>query len=103
MTAEPLNCDMCRRHIGKTATHYVTEAGPLLCTRCISKRQTHSLLYPIPHCRRLWHDMFDHGVVFASRAAANHIIASGGITVTHPDTIEHKRIVRARNEVATTR
>jgi hypothetical protein len=101
--AEPLNCDVCARRIGKNRTHYLTEPGSVLCVRCIAKRQTHGLLYPIPHCRTSRHGMFDHAVVFATRAAANHIIAAGGITVTHPDTIEHKRIVRARNEVTTQR
>lgn len=80
-SAEPLDCHVCRRRIGKRRTHFMTEAGPFpVCGRCLDARHTHAQLYP--DCPAAWHTMHDHGLVFATRAAAHHIIARGGITMS---------------------
>ncbi|MEC4763820.1 hypothetical protein VT930_11965 [Mycobacterium sherrisii] len=68
------NCHHCGRRIGKSCTHFLIPATRparfVLCPRCavIDGRINHAKYYP--ECPWEWHDLQDHGVHFATRAAA---------------------------------
>ena len=63
--APAFNCARCGRHIGKTASHCLTEGGRVLCTRCLG-RDAHADLFP--DCGVRWHDVHDHDGSLGSRA-----------------------------------
>jgi hypothetical protein len=92
-----MSCHLCQRQIGRRRTHCVTESGPIVCARCLGDKASHARLYP--KCGKRWHDAHDHGVVFASRAAAQCIRRDGGIRVTNPEVIESKQEVQRRRVV----
>ena len=94
MATKPVRCGLCQRCIGKHTTHYATEAGPVLCGRCMSRCDTHLRVYP--RCGSRWHHVQDHAVVFTNRSGAQWIMRHGGIVVTHPEAVEHKRLIRQR-------
>jgi hypothetical protein len=67
--APALRCDQCGKRIGRRRLHCVLGDGArLLCSRCLSRRELHAVYYP--DCPVRWHDMYDHGLSFATRAAA---------------------------------
>lgn len=71
--APALYCDECGRCIGKRNTHFIVDSNNLLCSGCIVPRsggtqRLHAKYYPA--CPDGWHDMFDHKLSLASRAAA---------------------------------
>ena len=70
--APSLNCGECGRTIAKARTHCLTSTNQLLCSRCLGTRGMHDKIYP--DCPSHWHDMHDHPVRFATRAAAAHIL-----------------------------
>jgi hypothetical protein len=73
--APPVDCDQCGRRIGARRVHYVaTTATPLVvvCVRCLG-RGAHARIYPA--CPEQWHDMHDHDLSFASRAAVAWLLA----------------------------
>ncbi len=82
--AEPFDCAVCGRRIGKTNTHYITETRKVLCPRCSvyamkSTTPAHAQLYP--DCPVAWHDLWDHTFTSATRAGARWMLAqadSGG-------------------------
>lgn len=77
MKAEPFNCHHCRRLIGQRRTHLIVN-GHVLCIRCMEKRELHPIYWP--DCPEAWHDMYDHGLTFATRAAAQWTLAKQGST-----------------------
>jgi hypothetical protein len=84
MKAEPYDCDLCRRHIGTRGPHCVTENDLVICGRCLHAHGTHTRVYP--DCRRHGHDMYDHGLLFATRAVVHVVKQRGGFAaVRHPD------------------
>jgi hypothetical protein len=80
--APALNCGHCRRQLGKTVGHLLIGAEPyspdrLLCTHCMSPKRTvaqslHGRYYP--DCGDAWHDLYDHPIAHATRAAAAHLL-----------------------------
>jgi len=73
--APALRCDGCGRQIGMGIGHHVIRDGAvLLCRHCRDPRtraamqEAHVRWYPA--CPHDWHDMFDHGGRFATRAGA---------------------------------
>ena len=77
--AQPMNCHLCQRQIGKARTHFVTESGPVVCSRCLEDRRTHGQLYP--GCTIRWHGPQDHGVTHASAA---YVRRHPGVTLIVP-------------------
>lgn len=59
------NCARCGRRIGKNRTHLVI-ATAVYCLDCSEQRDTHTVAYP--DCPIAWHDVYDHGAMFATRA-----------------------------------
>ncbi len=45
---------------------------PVLCSRCVEARALHARFYPA--CSERWHDLFDHPVVFGTRAGAARVL-----------------------------
>jgi predicted amidophosphoribosyltransferase len=73
MAAEPFDCSLCQRRIGKNRTHFVVGAEPkVVCINCMENRHSHAVLYP--GCQETWHDTFDHGLMVATRGGARRII-----------------------------
>jgi hypothetical protein len=70
--APPLRCHACDHIIGKRRFHCMISAHRLLCVRCLEYRHLHGRYYP--DCDVPWHDLHDHGVLFATRAAAWFVI-----------------------------
>jgi hypothetical protein len=72
--APALRCDECGKRISKPqGLHGVTESQNLLCGRCLVPQHAgtqclHAKYYP--DCPEAWHDMFDHHISYATRAAA---------------------------------
>jgi hypothetical protein len=63
-------CTQCHTAIGRGSVHVLL--GPrqmtLVCIRCANDPGIHRRIYP--DCPHPWHDLHDHPVRFASRAAA---------------------------------
>jgi hypothetical protein len=70
--APPLDCSTCGHRIGKRRFHCIIGNTRVLCGRCMNQRHLHTEYYP--DCRAAWHDMYDHGVQFATRAAAWYVL-----------------------------
>jgi hypothetical protein len=69
--APAFDCARCRRRIGKTAGHYLTEDNRVVCCGCLD-RDAHSEL--IPGCEIGWHDILDHlGSVGTRAGIAAHL------------------------------
>ena len=67
MKAAPaFDCAVCKRTIGKTATHCLTDDKRVLCKRCAWGKNAHAKLYP--DCPVRWHDAYDHDSCTGSRA-----------------------------------
>ncbi|MGO9155885.1 hypothetical protein [Mycobacterium sp.] len=66
--APALRCDECGKRIGQRRLHCVLDPARMICGRCLGKRQLHATYYP--DCPKDWHDMYDHPLSFATRAAA---------------------------------
>jgi hypothetical protein len=66
--APALCCDECGRRIGQRRFHCVVDNTKLLCSRCLGDRGLHAKYYPA--CAEDWHDMYDHPLKLATRAAA---------------------------------
>jgi hypothetical protein len=70
-------CGNCGRVMGKTRTHLILD-GPVIperivCIRCIANaRAAHTEFYP--DCSVGWHDVYDHPMSFATRAAAANML-----------------------------
>lgn len=76
--APALCCDECRKRIGKSRTHFVIASGNLLCPGCLvltrgSSARLHAKYYP--DCPEDWHDMWNHNISHATRAAAWFVLA----------------------------
>jgi hypothetical protein len=67
MRTAPFDCHACGRRIEPRA-HCIVCDRFVLCVSCMENRRNHATYYP--DCSAPWHDMFDHGVMFATRAAA---------------------------------
>jgi hypothetical protein len=72
--APALRCDQCRRRIGQRRFHCVVDNTKLLCSRCLGDRGLHAKYYPA--CAEDWHDMYDHPLKLATRAAAWFVLDS---------------------------
>ena len=73
--APPVDCGHCGRRMGARRTHYVlTDLRPpvVVCIKCFG-RAFHGDTYP--DCPHEWHDMHDHGLSFATRAAVPWVLA----------------------------
>ncbi|MBX7434167.1 hypothetical protein JDV09_18895 [Mycobacterium sp. Y57] len=69
--APALPCSHCGRTIAKRRGHLTFDGTVLLCGKCVeapTPQAAHARHYP--DCPHRWHDMWDHPVQFASRAAA---------------------------------
>ena len=67
--APALRCDECGKRIGRRRLHFVlTDGARLLCGRCTERRDLHAVYFP--HCPKSWHDLYDHDLRLATRAAA---------------------------------
>lgn len=73
MNATPFDCHACGRRIGRDRRHIVIRNKYVLCVNCIEKRANHPVYYP--DCPWPWHDMFDHGFLFATRGGAHRLLA----------------------------
>ena len=74
--APPLDCAVCHRTIAKKRTHYLLgdrTADRLVCGRCLAAGpELHARFYP--DCPDGWHDLYDHPMSLASRAAAATVL-----------------------------
>ena len=73
--APPVDCTHCGRRIGARRVHYVAvHATPVavMCVKCLG-RTAHTHTYP--ECPYQWHDMHDHDLSFATRAAVAWLLA----------------------------
>lgn len=70
--APALCCDECGHAIGAGRTHFITAGNVLLCGGCMvptfGTQSLHARHYPA--CAEDWHDMYDHPLKLATRAAA---------------------------------
>jgi hypothetical protein len=71
--APALRCDECGKRIGARRMHCVINDNNLLCVKCLSSGALHTKYYP--ECPEKWHDMQDHAVQFATRAAGWLVIS----------------------------
>jgi hypothetical protein len=71
--APPHDCSACGHRIGKRRFHCIVDNTHVLCGRCMNQRHLHAKYYP--DCPVAWHDMYDHGVHFATRAAVWYVLA----------------------------
>jgi hypothetical protein len=67
--APALDCHACGTRVGKQRFHCIIDNTRVLCGRCMNLPQLHAKYYP--DCPVAWHDMYDHGVNLASRAATD--------------------------------
>ncbi len=79
--AEPFDCAICGRRIGKTASHYAIGPGPvtedqIICSKHVGDtRHLHGQFHP--DCPVGWHDLHDHPTVAGTRAGLRWAIRSG--------------------------
>jgi hypothetical protein len=62
------DCHECGKHIGNRRFHCIVDNTRVLCGRCLDQRHLHTKYYP--ECPDAWHDMYDHDLKLATRAAA---------------------------------
>ena len=72
--APPHDCHECGRRIGERRFHCIINNTHVLCGKCIDKRHLHATYYP--DCPENWHDMYDHALHFATRAAAWYVLTA---------------------------
>lgn len=75
--APALYCDECGRRIGRERLHFILDSidsTRLMCGRCIDRRELHAKYYPACPDGD-WHDMYDHPLKLATRAAAWFILS----------------------------
>lgn len=79
--AEPFDCTICGRRIGKTASLYAIGPGPvtedrLICSKHIGDtRQLHGRFHP--DCPVDWHDLHDHPLMSGTRAGMRWAMREG--------------------------
>ena len=69
--APALDCTVCRRTIGKTRSHYLTEGDHVACPRCLTRAARASLF---PDCPERRHDLVDHLKSTGTRAGIAHVL-----------------------------
>ena len=72
----PFDCHACGRRIGKPRNHLIVRKRFVLCIRCNDNPALHAVYYP--DCGVPWHDLADHGVMFATRAGAHRLLTETG-------------------------
>ena len=72
--APALDCHECGKRIGKRRFHCIIDNTRVLCARCLDQRHLHTKYHP--DCPTSWHDMYDHDIKLATRAAAWHLLAN---------------------------
>ena len=88
--APPLDCAVCGKTIGRTATHALTATGVVLHQRCLeggrdySSKRVHARIYP--DCPHPWHDMYDHRSITGTRAGIAWQLGLWGRPLTPADT-----------------
>jgi hypothetical protein len=76
--APALYCDECGRRIGQRRFHCVVSMTPSCCAAgAWGGRGLHAKYYPA--CAENWHDMYDHPLKMATRAAAWFILTDAEI------------------------